>query len=479
MRNQLCRMTLLDHADRATGRGFVVDARRVITCVHVVRFCCGNQRDPRPGDEVRVRTDEGEVVSCKVVMAGGAPEWADVCCLERIDDGLFAEDGWAEWGPASPGQRFSGLGASAKVQTGVPIFGEIVAIGEGGDTLIVTTGNLDTRIEPGCSGAAVFALPDGPLLGMVATYQQERSGTLISARTIAEFCTSFRKAMPASAEGFGAFAPLSVPVVIPDVGQAAPPLPPLGPALADLDRKPQKMKLDFAISKHDLLGKCGIVISLLGGVDSDMPYLCAQALGQRAFQRILRRIAPDMAKSVHPMLCRMSDLLDDDVSFSVFNLQSLISEKLGVSGATIAELRRAVADMGIPISLVMEARPRDMARLSAPILLGWAKLLEDLARPRKYQPIALFILNVAPADALEIAALPEVPAIDAPYYVPLDVLPLISLDDVRFWARERFGSDDEAQGIRDRIDALIVAKAGGREQFRFGEIYKWLTQGQG
>ncbi|VWX54607.1 trypsin-like peptidase domain-containing protein [Novosphingobium sp. 9U] len=464
------RVTLLHGSGLACGRGFVVDARHVVTCVHVVGYAREEQPTRiRLGAAVSIRSDSSDLIACTVARAGGPGNWSDICILERADGGTFAAEEIARWSLAKPGMTFSGLGASAKVSSGVPIYGTIVAIGDHSETLIITAENLDTRIEPGCSGAAVFGVPSGAVLGMVATYQQERTGTLIAAQTIAEYWEAFEQEKPPQ------------PVSFPSLSAPRPPalaaLPRFETMIGEIDRIPQRNGLVNALSDRNLFRKGGIVITSIAGCEQDLPDLCAEMLHHVAFQRLIARIAPDTAKRVEPVRGLLRNLLDDDPEEARRNLRSLIATELSVAGAGLGELRKAVAATIVPLPIVLEARPGDMPRVTPAIIAAWADLIEDLARPSRDQPIALFIVARAPDGGDQATAAILAPPGEAPYFVPLKALTPIVLDDVEFWARTRFGSDEDGKRVCEHVTAIVKQRAAGRPDFRLGELNAWLSEG--
>ena len=420
---------------------------------------------------MNARTDAGRLAVLAVVKFGGSGAWVDICALQLSDGEPFAGTDWAHWTSAAPGVEFSGHGVSKEHDRGVPIFGKVVAIGDGGETLIVTAENLDTRIEPGCSGAAAFALPDDPVIGMVATYQQEQTGTLIAARTIAEFWPSFQKSAPPVSLGFPSLTGVQ-PTTAPD-------LPRLDGMIGEIDRGEQKRDLINAISGRDLFRSPGLVISTFTGNERDLPHVCADFLSQLAFRRLLARIAPDATKTVRPIRARLCDLLDDSDDLAALNLRSAIGEKLGVAGASMSELKRVVASTLVPLPIVVEARPRDLSRTRASTIAAWAKVIDQLARPGKHQPIAMFIIVIVPDDTTPDSASIPAPQGHAPYFVALKPLPPIRPDDIDFWAFERFGDEPEGRRTRRRINAMVAERSGGRQEFRLGDVQEWLCEGAG
>ena len=204
MRNERCRVRIVDASGRRVGCGFVADRETVLTCLHVAEYALGG-RAPVPSDRIGIITDAGAALSMEIVKLGS--ETADVCALKRCDGQRFAATDCALWARGSPGAEYTGLGTTAEVDE-INLSGQLGPMAPGEVEQLVTARDSDTKIDPGCSGAALFKVPDGPLIGMVTDWQQDRSGRIYCAEALARFWPSFKPYDAAAAEPFPMLTPV-------------------------------------------------------------------------------------------------------------------------------------------------------------------------------------------------------------------------------------------------------------------------------
>lgn len=467
-----CRVSLRDLQGGKRGCGFIIGPRHVLTCTHVVLLCQPLlANDLTAGAPVNLVTDAGEPVVMAVETVGGLAgaagfidtKFEDICLLRRADAATFPDRGIAAWAPAVRGRRFIGLGITKKNPNGVAIVGRVETRLDDSGNYLVAGDDDDRRIEEGCSGAAVFDEgDDGALIGMVARYQQQRSGQIIPAQTLAELFPAFAKA-PDPVSGFAALvpAPRDGAVQIADLPRK----------LKTLDRKQQKDPFVVAIAERGLLREHGLVMTMLKGVEQDLPFVCADYLGELGFRAFLDRISPDAQKPVRRIVWNLTDLLDDDEAGLSRNLRLRLYEELNAGGTQIDDLSAAMACTLAPLPIILLARPEDLDRVTERTCRVWADLLGKLAKPAENQPIALFVLIDAPVDAAP--ANPSWPLADE-RFIALEQLGPVSLAHVTAWARGVFADDGD---LAERVTARVRTSLGTAAGMRMGKIKALLSEG--
>lgn len=458
MRNENCRVSICDLGGSKVGRGFIADARHVLTCRHVVGLALGHGGTPSNGDRVQVVTnDDAQNVVMEVVKVGGASE--DVCALVLIDGGSFAATDCARWAPGLPGAPYFGLGMSREFD-GIPLSGKLGAPDSGSLLQFVTADALDNKIEQGSSGAALFKPPDGPMVGMVVSLQQYVSGQIYRADALARFWPGLLPIDAAPDEGFPLLtAPLPFRL-------------PVDKMIREVDRWPQKTRLATKIDAGDLLNVGGFVVAAFAALADDLPFECAQALRQRAFAKHLGNLASDSDKAI-PCYFGLRDVVGDGTE-APGNLLALLAEALGAPSPRLDSVRAALHDTLTPLAIVLTGRIEDLDSLTPEVMRACADVLRQVAIPDEDQPVALFIVIRARlrADLPDIRQrLGELGS----WYVALPPLSQILDTDVTNWAMKRLGENRQGQDARDRIAQVLAQRSGGREEFSLGDLKTWFS----
>jgi hypothetical protein len=241
--------------------------------------------------------------------------------------------------------------------------------------------------------------------------------------------------------------------------------------LRALDRKEQKDRFLEATAERGLLREKGLLMTMLKGAEQDLPFICADYLGELGFRQFLDRTSPDTQKSVRRIVWNLADLLGDDDTAQSRNLRLRLYEDLNATGAQIDELCAAMACTLVPLPIIVLARPEDLDRLSDAMCRVWTEILGQLAKPAANQPIALFLLIQVPEDAAP--GDPRWPLEDE-RFVALRQLGPVSLAHVTAWARTVFADDSE---LADRVTVLVREKLGLQAGLSMGEIKKLLSEG--
>ena len=456
MRNDNCRVTIIHSNGKPMARGFIADQSHVLTCWHNIKMCLG--RPPEIGDEVEVETNSARRLRMRVIKPGD--ETNDVCSLGRADGGLFALTDCALWRRGASGTRYYGLGMS-KNFANTPLSGELKSTLAGGRLQLVTGLGLDNRVEPGCSGAALFEEPDGPLLGMVTTYQQDTSGTIYAAESLAQFWPTLARFDAASTEALPSLFAISAEI------------PPVRVIIRDVDRTSQKLTFRRAIEDGKLLTSTGFVIAGFAALYDDLPDACVDGLYHWAISPMMRKLAPDSTKTVEPSRLSLRDVIGDGTEVRA-NLLDLLRNCLNAPSSAIEDVRTALRTTLTPLTLVLNAVAKDLDQLTPDVVRACGNAIRELAIPEEDQPVAVFIYVLAQ----EAGSLPDIKArladIDI-WCVPLKPLEPIRVNEVTNWTAEHYLDSAESSRARDKISDIIAANCGGRQEFRLKELKSWLS----
>lgn len=461
-RNNQCRVTVAASGGPSFGRGFIADSGHVITCKHVVEYYLKAAGKPLAiGGIVEIMTDDGKVLNTSVIKLGNDKQ--DICVLGRTDAGRFDDTECALWTRGKPGDEYVGLGMSAKFED-IGLSGTIKIDASGGQLQMVTAEDNDNRIEPGSSGAALFLPQDGAMIGMVAEYQQGKSGKIYSAEALAEFWPSFKPADATPNEPF------------PQLTRELPQQVPFYKLFREVDRSMQKGVLRTAIQTRQLLTESGFFAAEFVATDADLPFDFVNALCDTTFARIMLRLGPDSTKGVIPHLWALYEAIGEAPD-AALPLRMLLCERLQAESSSIEDLRVALRATMRPLAIVLTAAPGDLAALTPELADAWAVALKQLAMPHDLQPIALFISVAAAAgdNISEIAA--TITSLGEDWHIVLKPeLSEIRRVDVRNWTQARLLENPAHERELDKIDQIIAANSGGRDTFRLGELKRWFMK---
>lgn len=455
MATRFCRVWILKSDGQRVGCGFVIDAHRVVTCLHVIRMLNDNGSPaPALGDFVSIlHEDRSEPIM--MTLAAKSPSGIDACVLRRVA-GAFQPDESVLWVEGRSGMEYSGLGMSADYRE-VGLKGELVVLGAGGRIWRATAVTHDGRIEPGSSGAGVFDA-GGALVGMVATFQQEQSGGIIPAELIdQEF--GLKRFDPAPSEPFPSLTLAPVPFVAPAVAARLP----VSDIIRNVDRTQQRDRINLHLDK---LKSPGFLIVEMPATAPDLPHACAEALRSRAFDSIMRKLAGDGFKEPPRAILAIDDIFESEDPGALLRFR--LQEQLDADDATPQALRRAYCRETAPLAIVVPLDAAQLDRLPPGVSVEWARLLDEVSSPRLGKPLILFVCLTSHDGARE-GFVPTDPA--ARWALRLPPLSTIKAEEVTRWCRRAY--NDPA--LSARIEGIVAARAIG--EFRMGELQAWLEAG--
>lgn len=460
MRNDKCRVTIIDRAGRAMARGVVADRDHVLTCRHNVEMVTGqtasigNLIDVMPNNG----TPDGRPLRMRVVKIGEGD--VDVCALARTDSGRFSPIECALWQQGYVGDRFYGLGLT-RAYADVALAGELKATKPGGKLRIVRGEGIDSRIEEGCSGAALFLVPDGPLVGMVTQYQQDESGVILDAPALAEFWPGLA--------AFNARPDDAFPQLVPSPVRTLP----VSRMIRQIDRMPQKMELNDAIETRQLLTEHGFFLAAFAAVEADLPRESAQGLFDWNIAPIMRRLAPSADKSLAALYGSVRNVAGDAVEAGRM-LRGILWRHLDAPSTQIEDLRAALRNTQRPLLLVLSAMGAELDLITEEMIRGMGEVMRAIAMPDEGMPVLLLIYVLADNEA----ALPDISSRLADNHiwcVPLDPLEEIWRGDVIDWADNTFPDQDVRDVAVGTVTKVLDRFAGGRNRFRLKELKDWLN----
>lgn len=429
-----------------------------MSCSHVVASAQG--RSVQIGDQVFIITNDNSRVPVSVVKIGDPV--LDLCVMERTEAASFPIGSTALWAGGRPGQPFTGLGMNKDYAGGVSLSGTLGAYGMGEQFQIIAADGTDNRVEQGCSGAPIFekSLSDGPLLGMVTSYQQKASGRIIPAKTLAAFWPSLR--------AFDADPGEAMPAMLEDGTDALL----VDRLLREIDREPQRRLFQDAVDRRRLLAKHGFLITMLPGLWADLPERCASALRDYAFALIMGQTAPDTLKPL-VMAKKIGGLLSGTESGASYNLLSALSWRYKI-GTSIADVRQRLTEETVPLTILATATVADLPLITPQVVQGWAKCLAKLTIPESRKPLLMFIMVVSDDDQAAGATPARTVIVSKPWYVGLPELTPIKLNEVRTWALE-LPSDPPGRRARTQIERILDARGAGSASFRLKELESWFS----
>lgn len=458
MRNDNCRVTIIHRNGMPMARGFIADRRHILTCLHNIELCLG--RSPAIGDSVEIETNFNQRLWMRVVKLGDTGH--DVCALERTDSNRFALTDCALWRRGAEGTPYYGLGMTQNFAN-TALSGRLMAMQPGGKLQLIQASGSDNRVEPGCSGAALFEERDGPLLGMVTTYQQSAAGCIYTAAALAEFWPTLAPFDAAPTEAF--------PSLLPARSQTLP----VSLFIREVDRMAQKTKLGLAIENGGLLTRNGFVIAGFVALGEDLPEASVDGLFHWTIAPIIRKLAPDSTKVTEPRRLALRDVIGDGTQVRetlLFNLKDC----LDAPTSNIEDVRAALRATLTPLTLSLNAVERDLDLLTPAVVRECGAVMRELAIPEDDQPVAVLIYVLAQNEA----ALPDIRSrladIDV-WCVPLQPLEPIRLTDIGNWTAKHYRDLAERDHASDKINAIIQNAAGGRQEFRLKELKIWLNTG--
>ena len=460
MRNERCRVRIVEASGRRVGCGFIADREHVLTCRHVVQYILGDNSLVL-GTHVRIITDGGLALVTEVVKLGAGTN--DVCALKRCDGQRFEPTDCALWTRGEPGAEYTGLGTTAEVDA-INLNGWLGPMAAGEVEQLVSARDADNKIDEGCSGAALFKVPDGPLVGMVTDFQQDRGGRIYCAEALAWFWPGLKPYDAAAAEAF----PLLTAV--------QPSAVPIGDLIREVDRTPQRTTLALAVEANMLLTQGGFVIALFSGIADDLPQECAHALSDSLFRKIVAAMAPDSGRKVLPRFWPIGDLIIEGLNPAA-TLLTLLGGELGAGGSSITAVRMALQRNLTPLAINVMAGSADLDRIDDGVVKAWADTLAALAMPESQQPVVMFIDLTLASDAVTGQVTTAFDSVDRPWFVTLPVLSLISLAHVTSWTTNRISDDPGGRRARDIILSRVASRSDGRPNFRLRELKTWLSEG--
>ena len=293
---------------------------------------------------------------------------------------------------------------------------------------------------------------------MVATFQQEQSGGIIPAELI-DKDFGLKRLDPAPSEPFPSLICTPTSVATPAVAAQLP----VSEIIRNVDRTQQRDRINLNLDK---LKSPGFLIVEMPATASDLPHACAEALRNRAFDSIMRKLAGDGFKEPPRVILAIDDIFESEDPGALLRFR--LQEQLDADDATPQALRRAYCRETAPLAIVVPLDAAQLDRLPPGVSANWARLLDEVSSPRQGKPLIMFVCLTSHDGALE-GFIPADPA--TRWALRLPPLSTIKAEEVTRWCRRAYRDPE----LSARIERIIAAKAVG--EFRMGELQTWLETG--
>jgi len=448
------------------GCAFIVDSTHVMTCAHVVRFCSDADAvaTNSPGFYV-LGLKDGATFRLRLVPDADCTD-NDIAVLV-LDTGERFHEHYrvVTWEPcqAQLAYRGSGLieggGGKGTVQP-VEIDGTTGGLASP-TRYSVTATQKDLRVEPGCSGGAVFAKSgQRALIGMVAEYRQDLSGTIIHAQALRDTWPTLRRAGPRYASSFADISPRPGPK---------------GIALADLDdtigRCDREMQTDPFRDHMRVLEKSrrGALLTTVHGTPQDLPDLLCTRLCTLGPQSLVRRSAVDTTKLLPRPTIDMATCNAPNARGMREKVEYRLQDKLNSAQPSIPSFVREIRKLGRPLALEVSATETFIAEKGELAVRVWTRIAADLSEADLGYPVFIFFVVIHSGAAEGIAAMQRWTAREKSFLVLNELAP-VTLKDIESWSQSCYGPR-----VAGQIMNIVGANVGGSTGIRLKQLQDWLT----
>ena len=455
------------------GCGFLVDFGHVMTCAHVVEFCRESEdAAPDPAAFCVFGHKDGVIFRLKPVENRDDVTDDDVAIL-ALDEGERFHEGCTivRWEPCVSGLKYRGSGlAEVADAAGVVRILSVEIDGDSGGLASATRNwvyatQADQRIEAGCSGGAVFSKSgDRGLIGMVAEYQQDRSGKVIHAQALRDCWPALERCRTDASAGAGAFI---------DLGPARASAGAL--RLADLDdsiaRCDREAQTDPFRDRVRLLEKTrrGALLTTIHGQPFDLPDRLSDRLCDLGVRALMRRNLPGSTKRLPRPNIDMAKCAANDEAAMRARVEFRLQDTLRSDRPEIRSFVTAIRKLGRPLIIEVRASEAFIAEKGTLAAAVWTRLAAELAEHNLGAPLFVFFVVIRSGDPAGAAAMAAWHAEDESFLV-LDELGPVSLDEVGAWAETCYGGE-----VAEKISDLVGAQSGGAGTVRLKQLQDWLT----
>ena len=454
------------------GCGFLVDPGHVMTCAHVVDFC--RDSEDAASDPAAFRVfghKDGAIFRLKPVENREDLTDDDVAIL-ALDEGERFNEGFAivRWEPCASGLKYRGSGlAEVADAAGIVRILSVEIDGDAGGLASATRNwvyatQADQRIEAGCSGGAVFSKSgDRGLIGMIAEFQQDRSGKIIHAQALRDCWPALERCRADAGAGTGAFIDLG-----PARASAALHLPNLDDSIGLCDREAQT---DPFRDRVRLLEKArrGALLTTIHGQPFDLPDRLSDRLCDLGPRALMRRKLPESTKRLPRPNIDMAKCAANDEAAMRARVEYRLQDTLRSDRPEVMSFVKAIRKLGRPLIIEVRASEAFIAEKGTLAAAVWTRLAAELAEHDLGAPLFVFFLVIRSGDPAGAAAMAAWRAEDQSFLV-LDELGPVSLDEVGAWAETCYGGE-----VAERVADLVAANSGGAGTVWLKQLQDWLT----